>query len=119
MADWTMGFPPGLEWRNVTLTKPNWTPIQLAVLQTKLGVMQALGGTLGLDVVAKLNDDLLPDRSRQRHRHRLVSVLGGPRRDQGTAFNTWTFPNSSAAMSRMARSTGISPIESTPARRTP
>jgi type II secretion system protein N len=60
MVDWTMGFPPGLEWRNVTLTKPNWTPIQLAVLQTKLGVMQALGGTLGLDVVAKLNDASSP-----------------------------------------------------------
>ena len=56
IADWTVGLPPGLEWRNVTLSQPNWTPIQLAMLQAKLGVMKALGGSLGLDVVAKLND---------------------------------------------------------------
>jgi type II secretion system protein N len=60
MVEWTMGFPPGLEWRNVTLSKPNWTPIQLAVLQTKLGVMHALGGSLGLDVVAKLHEASSP-----------------------------------------------------------
>lgn len=60
VADWTVGLPLGLEWRNVTLTKPNWTPIQLAVLQTKFGVVQALGGALGLDVVAKLNETPSP-----------------------------------------------------------
>ena len=60
VADWTVGLPLGLEWRNVTLMKPSWTPIQLAVLQTKLSVMQALGGALGLDVVAKLNDTHSP-----------------------------------------------------------
>jgi type II secretion system protein N len=60
IADWTMGLPLGLEWRNVTLSQPNWTPIQLTVLQAKLGVMKALNGTLGLDVVAKLNDTASP-----------------------------------------------------------
>lgn len=60
VADWTVGVPPGLEWRNVTLSQPNWTPIQVAVLHAKLGVMKALGGTLGLDVVAKLNDTASP-----------------------------------------------------------
>ncbi len=60
VADWTVGFPLGLEWRNVTLSQPNWTPIQLAVLQAKLGVMKALGGTLGLDVIAKVNDAASP-----------------------------------------------------------
>jgi type II secretion system protein N len=60
VADWTVGLPPGLEWRNVTLSQPNWTPIQLAVFQAKIGVMKALGGTLGLDVVAKLNDTSSP-----------------------------------------------------------
>ncbi|HWF59314.1 MAG TPA: type II secretion system protein GspN [Nitrospira sp.] len=60
VADWTIGLPLGLEWRNVTLSQPNWTPIQLAGLQAKLGVMKALGGTLGLDVVAKLNDTASP-----------------------------------------------------------
>lgn len=60
VADWTMGLPPGLEWRNVTLSPPNWTPVQLAALQAKLEVMKALGGTLGLDVVAKLDETASP-----------------------------------------------------------
>jgi type II secretion system protein N len=60
VADWTVGLPPGIEWRNVTLSQPNWTPIQLTGLQAKLGVMKALNGTFGLDVVAKLNDTASP-----------------------------------------------------------
>lgn len=60
VVDWTVGLPLGLEWRNVTLSQPNWTPLQLALLQAKLGVMKALGGTLGLDVVAKLNETASP-----------------------------------------------------------
>ncbi|OQW33607.1 MAG: hypothetical protein A4E19_04280 [Nitrospira sp. SG-bin1] len=60
VADWTVWLPVGLEWRNVTLSKSNWPPIQLAALQAKLGITDALGGTLGLDVVAKLNDTLPP-----------------------------------------------------------
>ena len=60
VADWTVGLPLGVEWRNVTLSLSNWTPLQLAVLQAKLGVMKALGGTLGLDVVAKLDDTASP-----------------------------------------------------------
>lgn len=56
VADWTVGLPLRLEWRNVTLSQPNWTPIQLAMMEAKLGVMKALGGTLGLDLVAKLNE---------------------------------------------------------------
>ena len=60
VADWTMGLPIGLEWRNVTLSQSNGTLLQLAALQAKLEVMKALGGTLGLDVVAKLNDTASP-----------------------------------------------------------
>ena len=60
VVDWTVGLPLGLEWRNVTLSQPNWIPLQLAVLQAKLGVMKALGGTLGLNVVAKLNETPSP-----------------------------------------------------------
>ncbi|MFY4728980.1 type II secretion system protein GspN [Nitrospira sp. BLG_2] len=56
VADWTVGIPLGLEWQNITLSQPNWAPIQLSLLQAKLGVMKALGGTLGLDIIAKLND---------------------------------------------------------------
>ncbi len=60
VAEWTMGLPPGLEWHNVTLSPPHWTPIQLAVLQAKLGVTKALGGTLGLEIVAKLDHPSSP-----------------------------------------------------------
>ena len=60
VADWNVGLPLGLDWQNVTLSKPNWTPIHLAALQAKLGVTKALGGTLGLDVVAKLNEASSP-----------------------------------------------------------
>lgn len=56
VADWNVGLPLSLEWRNVTLSKPDWTPIQLPVLQGNLAVTKALGGMLGLDVVAKLNE---------------------------------------------------------------
>ncbi len=55
VADWSIGVPLSLEWRNVTLSKPNLTPIEMAVLQAKLGVLKALGGTLGLDVVVQLD----------------------------------------------------------------
>lgn len=55
VADWSMGMPLSLEWRNVTLSKPNLTPIEMAVLEAKLGVLKALGGTLGLDVVIQLD----------------------------------------------------------------
>lgn len=57
VADWSMGFPPSLEWRNVTLAKPNIIPIEMAVLQAKLGVFKALGGTLGLDIIAQLDEN--------------------------------------------------------------
>lgn len=56
VADWTVGMPFGLEWRNVTLSKPDREPIQLAFLQVKLEIAQALGGGLGLDVVAHLDE---------------------------------------------------------------
>ena len=60
VADWTVGLPPSLEWQNVTLSKPNWIPIQVAALQAKLGVTTALSGTLGLDLVAKLTGTASP-----------------------------------------------------------
>jgi len=56
VADWTVGLPLGLEWRNITLTKPDWGPIQLALLHAKVGIVKALGGGLGLDVVVQLDE---------------------------------------------------------------
>ncbi len=56
VADWSIGLPLSLEWRNVTLSKPSITPIELAVIQAKLGVVKALGGTVGLDFTVQLDE---------------------------------------------------------------
>ena len=56
VGNWTVGLPLGIEWRNVTLAKSDWTPIQLASLQADLGIMHALSGGLGLDVVIHLGE---------------------------------------------------------------
>ena len=56
VADWTVGLPLGLEWRNVTLSKQDWGPIQLAVFQAKVGILRALGGGLGLDLVVQVDE---------------------------------------------------------------
>lgn len=56
VADWTVGLPLGIEWRSITLSKPDWGPIQLAFLQAKLGIVKALGGGLGLDVAVHMDE---------------------------------------------------------------
>jgi type II secretion system protein N len=56
VADWTVGVPLGFEWRNITLSKPDWAPIQLDFLHAKVGIVKALGGGLGLDVVMRLDE---------------------------------------------------------------
>lgn len=55
VGDWTVGLPLAIEWRNVTLAKPDWIPIQLASLQANIGIVQALAGELGLDVIIRLD----------------------------------------------------------------
>lgn len=56
VVDRTVGLPLGIEWRQVTFSKPDWGPIQLASLEANVGILQALGGELGVDVVMKLDD---------------------------------------------------------------
>lgn len=56
VGNWTVGLPLGIEWRNVTLAKPDWIPIQLASLQANIGIVQALAGELGLDVIVRLSE---------------------------------------------------------------
>lgn len=56
VADWSIGLPLGLEWRDITLSGPEWAPIQLAGLQANMGIVQALGGELGLDLIMHVND---------------------------------------------------------------
>lgn len=56
VADWTVGLPLAIEWRNVTLSRPDWGPVQLAALQTRIGVVKALTGSLALDMVARQHE---------------------------------------------------------------
>lgn len=60
VTDWTAAFPLGLEWRNVTLVKPEWEPIQLAFMRAKVGIATALGGRVRLDVMVR-QDEAAPD----------------------------------------------------------
>lgn len=50
-TQWTVGFPATLEWRNLTLSKPDWGAVQLALLQAKLGLMKILVGELGIEIL--------------------------------------------------------------------
>ncbi len=56
VADWSIGLPLGLEWQTITLSKADWTPIQLARLQATIDIWQALSGSLGLDLVMRLDN---------------------------------------------------------------
>jgi type II secretion system protein N len=56
VADWSVGAPLGLEWRNVTFSKPPADPVQLAFLQAKLGVFKAMMGSLSVDMVAHVDE---------------------------------------------------------------
>ncbi|HEX5646789.1 MAG TPA: type II secretion system protein GspN [Nitrospira sp.] len=55
-TNWTSTWPLGLAWRNVTLTRPDWEPIQLGLLHAKIGLLPVLTGGLGLDVEARLDE---------------------------------------------------------------
>ena len=55
-TDWTATWPLGFTWRNVTLTKSDWRPIQLDFLRAKVGLLTALSGGLGLNVEARQGD---------------------------------------------------------------
>ncbi|MBH0194776.1 MAG: type II secretion system protein GspN, partial [Nitrospira sp.] len=56
VGHWRVGLPLGIEWRNVTLAKPDWPPIQLTSLQADVGILHALSGGLGLDVIIHLGE---------------------------------------------------------------
>ncbi|MCP9462818.1 MAG: type II secretion system protein GspN [Nitrospira sp.] len=51
--EWSVAWPMGIEWRRVSLSLPEWDPIELALLKANVGLVQALGGTLALDVSAR------------------------------------------------------------------
>ena len=55
VAEWAVGVPLGLEWRNVTFSKPNADPVQVAFVQANLGAFRALTGGLNLDLSVHLD----------------------------------------------------------------
>lgn len=56
VADWSVGVPFSLEWRQVTLSSPRIDPIQVSFLQAKMSLLKALAGGFGLDVVVHLDE---------------------------------------------------------------
>jgi type II secretion system protein N len=56
VAEWSVDWPSGIEWRQVTLAKPEWDPIQVAALHAKVGLLKALGGGLGVDLAVRFDD---------------------------------------------------------------
>lgn len=57
VADWSVGVPLSLEWRHITLSNPHTDPIQVAFLQTKMGLLKALAGGLGLELIVHLDEN--------------------------------------------------------------
>jgi type II secretion system protein N len=51
VAEWAVGMPLQLEWRNVTFARLPWDPVRVAFLGTKFRLFHALTGGLGMDVV--------------------------------------------------------------------
>lgn len=56
VTNWSAAWPLGVEWQHVTLSRPDWVPVQLAVLQAKVGILKALGGDFALDVEARMDE---------------------------------------------------------------
>lgn len=53
-ADWSMGFPVAIEWRDVVLAGPTIGVIPVEAVQTTIGVFQALLGQLVVDYAVQL-----------------------------------------------------------------
>ena len=53
-ADWSVGFPASIEWRDVILAGPTIGAIPLEAVRTTIGVFQALLGHLVIDYLVQL-----------------------------------------------------------------
>ncbi len=56
VTDWGAELPLGLQWRNITLSKPELEPIQIDFLRAKVHLGQALTGKLGVDVEGRIDE---------------------------------------------------------------
>lgn len=55
-ADWTVGFPAAIEWRQMTLTKADWSPLQLGLVRAHVGLWRLLIGGVTLDLAAQIDE---------------------------------------------------------------
>lgn len=56
-GEWTIGFPLSLEWRRLTFAPPQGDAVDLAVLEARVGLLKALTGGAGLDLIARQGED--------------------------------------------------------------
>ncbi|MCP9443572.1 MAG: type II secretion system protein GspN [Nitrospira sp.] len=76
-TEWSIAWPMGIKWQQVSLNMPEWDPIELALLQANIGLLQALGGTLTLDVTVQ--PDTAPSAGQARFSLSASSLTGqGP-----------------------------------------
>lgn len=54
-AQWSVGFPLALEWRQISVSKPEWPPIRLGAMRAQLGLLKALTGDVTLDLAAQID----------------------------------------------------------------
>ncbi|MEQ1795484.1 MAG: type II secretion system protein GspN [Nitrospira sp.] len=55
-ADWGIGFPAAIEWRQMTVTKSDWPPFQLGLVRAQVGLWRLLTGGVALDVAAQMDE---------------------------------------------------------------
>ena len=55
-ADWTIGFPAAIEWRQMTLTKLDWSPLTLGLVRAQVGLWRLLTGGVALDLTAQIDE---------------------------------------------------------------
>lgn len=56
VADWSVGFPLALEWRQVTVSRQDWLPIQIGMVRAQVGVLKLLAGGMKVDVLAQVDE---------------------------------------------------------------
>ena len=55
-ADWAIGFPAAIEWRQMSLTKTDWSPLQLGLVRAQVGLWRLLTGGVALDLAAQIDE---------------------------------------------------------------
>lgn len=55
-ADWTVGFPAAIEWRQMSLSKTDWSPLQLGLVRAQVGLWRLLTGGVTLDLAAQIDE---------------------------------------------------------------